>query len=78
VAVSQQYYFYYPKAAIGVWPPGFYAAFGVWFLGFGASRASALIFIAVIAATTATTTYFSGKRLMASLRLRFVSTFLRP
>ena len=64
VAVSQQYYFYYPKVAIGVWPPGFYAALGMWFLIFGASRASALIFIALIAATTATTTYFSGKRLI--------------
>ena len=42
---AQQYYFHYPKVAIGVWPPGFYAALGMWFLIFGTSRASAIIFI---------------------------------
>jgi hypothetical protein len=61
---AQQYYFHYPKVAIGVWPPGFYAALGTWFLIFGASRASAIIFIAVVAATTASVIYFTGKRLV--------------
>jgi Dolichyl-phosphate-mannose-protein mannosyltransferase len=61
---AQQYYFHYPKVAIGVWPPGFYAALGMWFLIFGASRASAIIFIAVVAATTASVIYFTGKRLV--------------
>ena len=61
---AQQYYFHYPKVTIGVWPPGFYGALGLWFLIFGASRASALIFIAVVAATTASVIYFTGKRLI--------------
>jgi hypothetical protein len=54
---AQQYYL-----AIGVWPPGFYAALGMCFLIFGASRASALMFIAIAAATTASVVYFIGKR----------------
>jgi hypothetical protein len=29
---AQQYYFHYAKLAIGVWPPGFYTALGMWFL----------------------------------------------
>jgi hypothetical protein len=61
---AQQYYLHYPKVAIGVWPPGFYAALGVWFLIFGASRGSALMFIAIIATTTASVMYFVGKRLI--------------
>jgi hypothetical protein len=61
---AQQYYLHYPKVAIGVWPPGFYAALGMWFLIFGASRASAIIFIAAVAATTASVIYFTGKRLV--------------
>ena len=59
---AQQYYYHYPKVAIGVWPPGFYGALGIWFLFFGASRASAVIFIAVVAAITASVIYFTGKR----------------
>jgi hypothetical protein len=61
---AQQYYLHFPEVAIGVWPPGFYAALGMWFLVFGASRASALIFIAIAAATTANVIYFIGKRLI--------------
>jgi hypothetical protein len=61
---AQQFYLHYPEVAIGVWPPGFYAALGIWFLIFGASRASALTFIAVVATITASVTYFIGKRLI--------------
>jgi hypothetical protein len=61
---AQQYYFHYPKVAIGVWPPVFYAALGTWFLIVGASRVTAIMFIAVVAATTASVIYFSGKRLI--------------
>lgn len=47
-----------------MWPPVLYGALGIWFLLVGASRGSAIKFIAVIAATTATIIYFTGKRLI--------------
>lgn len=62
---AQQYYLHYPKVAIGVWPPIFYAALGTWFLLVGASRATALLFIAIVAAITASVIYLTGKRLIA-------------
>jgi hypothetical protein len=61
---AQQYYLHYPKVAIGHWPPVFYSALGIWFLIFDASRGTALIFIAVVAATTASIIYVTGKRLI--------------
>jgi Dolichyl-phosphate-mannose-protein mannosyltransferase len=61
---AQLYYVHYPEVAIGVWPPGFFGALGVWFLIVGASRSSAIMFIAVIAATTASVVYFTGKHLI--------------
>jgi hypothetical protein len=61
---AQQYYFHYPKVAIGVWPPVFYAALGTWFLIVGSSRTTAIIFIAVIAAATASLIYLTGRRLI--------------
>ena len=61
---AQQYYFHYPKVAIGVWPPVLYGMLGIWFLIVGASRATAIMFIAVIAAITASVIYFTGRRLI--------------
>jgi hypothetical protein len=61
---AQQYYYHYPKVAIGVWPPGFYGALGTWFLIVGASRGTAVMFIAIATATTATVIYLTGKRLI--------------
>lgn len=61
---AQQYYYHYPKVAIGVWPPVLYGALGTWFLLVGASRGSAMLFIALVAATTASVIYFTGKRLI--------------
>jgi hypothetical protein len=61
---AQQYYYHYPKVAIGVWPPVFYGALGTWFLIVGASRGAAIMFIAIVAATTASVIYFAGKRLI--------------
>lgn len=60
----QQYYYHYPKVAIGKWPPVFYGTLGVWFLIVPASRGSALLFIAVVAATTASVIYLTGKQLI--------------
>jgi hypothetical protein len=64
VQFAQQYYYYYPKVTIGVWPPVLYGALGTWFLLVGASRGSAMLFIALIATTTASVIYFTGKRLV--------------
>ena len=61
---AQQYYYHYPQVAIGHWPPLFYAAVGIWFLIFGASRVTAIVFIAIVAATTASVIYLTGKRLI--------------
>jgi hypothetical protein len=61
---AKQYYYHYPKVAIGVWPPLFYGALGIWFLIFGASRVAAISFIAIVAATTASLIYFVGRRLL--------------
>jgi hypothetical protein len=61
---AQQYYFHYPKVAIGHWPPVLYGLLGIWFLIFGASRAAAIMFIAVVAAGTAGIIYLTGKRLI--------------
>jgi 4-amino-4-deoxy-L-arabinose transferase-like glycosyltransferase len=64
VQFAQEYYYHYPKVMIGVWPPVFYGALGTWLLIAGASRDMAILFIAIIAATTATAIYFTGKRLI--------------
>src|SRR5690242_10322591 len=61
---AQEYYYHYPMVAIGHWPPALYATIGIWFLSFGASRATSMILIAIVAATTATVIYFTGKRLI--------------
>jgi 4-amino-4-deoxy-L-arabinose transferase-like glycosyltransferase len=61
---AQQYYYHYPKVAIGWWPPVFYAVLGAWFFIVGASRATALAFIAIIAAATASVIYVTGRRLI--------------
>ena len=61
---AQQYYFHYPKVMIGIWPPVFYGALGIWFSIVGASRGAAIMFIAIVAATTASVIYFTGKRLI--------------
>jgi hypothetical protein len=61
---AQQYYYHYPQVAIGHWPPVFYSALGIWFLIFDASHGTALMFIAVVAAATASIIYLTGKRLI--------------
>jgi hypothetical protein len=61
---AQQYYLHYPKVAIGHWPPVFYGALGFWLLIVGASRGAAIVFIAIVAAATASVIYFTGKRLI--------------
>ncbi len=43
------FYAHYPKVALGVWPPGFYAVQTAWTLVFGVSRTSVLLLMASIA-----------------------------
>jgi hypothetical protein len=62
---AQQYYYHYPEVAIGHWPPVLYGALGTWFLVFGASRGTSLVFVAIVAATTASIIYSTGRRLIA-------------
>lgn len=75
VAFAKAYYLHYPKVAIGHWPPLLYALLGPWQLAFGSSRAVALAFVAAISATTATTIFVAGRRLM-SAPLAFLAAVL--
>ncbi len=43
------FYEHYPKVALGVWPPGFYAVQTGWTLPFGVSRTSVLLLMAALA-----------------------------
>ncbi len=54
MAFAKSFYLHYPKVALGQWPPFLYALLGGWMMIFGASRAAALVFIAGVAAATAT------------------------
>jgi hypothetical protein len=51
IAFAQNYYNHYPKIAIGHWPPVFYSFEALWFLCFGVSRASAVVFTAFATAS---------------------------
>lgn len=64
VQFARDFYYHYPKVAIGHWPPLLYVFASVWFLLFGVTRVTALLFIATTAAVTATIIYFTGKRLI--------------
>lgn len=65
MAFAQSYYLHFPKVAIGNWPPLLYGIAGAWFLLFGASRASALIFIALIVGALACVVYATGRKLVS-------------
>jgi hypothetical protein len=73
MAFAQDFYLHYPKVAIGNWPPLQYALMAAWFLVAGVSRVSALLFIAIAAALTATAMYAIGKKLLSPLAGLFAS-----
>ena len=50
---AENFYRHYPIVAIGHWPPMFYGVQAVWTLGFGTSKESILLLIAVLAAAVA-------------------------
>ncbi len=74
IRYAEDYYTHYPKVAIGHWPPIFYALLGVWFIFFGISRISALSFIAIVAATTATAIYHLAKSQFSKLAGAFAAS----
>jgi hypothetical protein len=47
---AQRYYDRHPSLGIGYWPPAFYIAEALWMIPFGVSRASILVFCAVVCA----------------------------
>lgn len=61
---ANQFYEHYPKVALGHWPPGFYAAQAAWTLPFGPSRTSILLFMALLTALLAWTTYLVIEKLL--------------
>lgn len=65
LAFAQQFYLYYPKVAIGNWPPLLHLLLALWYLLFGVSRASALGFVAVCAAGIATLIAATAHRLLS-------------
>ena len=58
VKFAENYYLHYPKVAFGMWGPLLHVAGGAWMLLFSASRVSILVFMALITALLATTTWF--------------------
>lgn len=65
MAYAKNFYLFYPKVAIGNWPPMLYLLMALWFMLFGISRLSALSLIAVTAAATATAMYSAGSKLIS-------------
>jgi 4-amino-4-deoxy-L-arabinose transferase-like glycosyltransferase len=57
IRYAEQYYLHYPKVAVGMWPPMFHITLAVWMLVFGDSLASALVYLAFLAALLATGVY---------------------
>jgi hypothetical protein len=57
MAYAQRYYDFYPKVAMGHWPPGFYMIQAAWTLVFTPSRVSLLLLMAAIGAAWLTASY---------------------
>ncbi|MEJ7636684.1 MAG: glycosyltransferase family 39 protein [Singulisphaera sp.] len=57
VRFAEMYYIHYPKVGIGHWPPLFYALQACWMIVCSPSRASILIFMALLIALLAWTLY---------------------
>jgi Dolichyl-phosphate-mannose-protein mannosyltransferase len=54
---AENYYFHYPKVAIGHWPPVFHSIQATWMLLFGVSRESVLVLISLLEAAVAFVIY---------------------
>ncbi len=62
IQFAQQYYHYYPKVAIGHWPPFFYFVQAIWMTVFSASRASILLQLAFTTALLGYSVYLEARR----------------
>jgi hypothetical protein len=58
LAYAENYYFHYPKVAIGHWPPFFYVVQGVWMLAVPPSRLSVMLLMTLITAVVAWLLYY--------------------
>jgi hypothetical protein len=59
---AERYYDYYPKVALGNWPPGFYAIQALWTLMFSPGRASLMVLMAALTCATALVVYSGVRR----------------
>jgi 4-amino-4-deoxy-L-arabinose transferase-like glycosyltransferase len=64
---AKNYYIHYPKVAIGMWPPAFHGAAGVWMLLFGATQPSLLGLMATIGALLASTLALFALRIFGAV-----------
>ncbi|MEO5894814.1 MAG: glycosyltransferase family 39 protein [Vicinamibacterales bacterium] len=62
MAFAEAYYDYYPKVALGNWPPGFYAMQALWTLMFSTGRASLMVLMAALTCATAVVVYSGVRR----------------
>lgn len=63
IQFARDYYYHYPKVALGHWPPVLYAIQALWMILFSPSRASVLIELAVTTAFLAYSIYSEVRRL---------------
>lgn len=75
MAFAERYYLYYPKVALGHWPPVLYIVEGIWFHAFGASRTSALLLQAVCLWLVLLAVYVLARR-VASFAVTMAVLFL--
>lgn len=59
---AENYYFHYPKVAIGHWPPFFYLVQGIWMLVLPPSRFTIMLLMTSITAVLAWLLYFELRR----------------
>jgi 4-amino-4-deoxy-L-arabinose transferase-like glycosyltransferase len=63
---AKNFYVHYPKVALGMWPPVFYLAAGLWMLAFGATKLSLLTLMAILGALLASTLGLFARRVFGS------------
>jgi hypothetical protein len=73
---AKDYYDHYPKVAFGHWPPLFYALSATWMLIFSSSRASVLLFLAVLTTVLAWLTHSAVSRRFGPIAGALAGVFL--
>ncbi len=62
IKFAEDYYIYYPKVAIGHWPPVFYIIQATWMLIFSHSKTSIILLMAFLSALLAGTVFMAAKK----------------